>query len=153
MDNKQQNKNNLFDKKINICFLLFNSLFVLIAFIICISLSVVYKNYCILYGCLINIPFIYLCLFFGYISNRWIFNGNHKSRITIIAIFLYSIRYIILLLGMIIGLIINASTKVDVFNIYALFSCALIYPIASVLSIVVYNYINNKKQTKTENLQ
>lgn len=153
MNNQQQNKNNLFDKKINVCFLLFNSLFVLITFIICVSLSEVYKNYSILYGCLINIPFIYLCLLFGYISNRWIFNINNKSRIVIIAIFLYSIRYIILLLGMIIGLIVNISTNVDVFNICALFSCALIYPIASILAIVVYNHINNKKQTKSENLQ
>ena len=153
MNNQQQNKGNLFDKKINIYFLLFNSLFVLIAFIICISLSVVYKNYSILYGCLINIPFIYLCLFFAYISNQWIFNVNHKSRIIIIAIFLYSMRYIILLLGMIIGLIVNISTKVDVFDIYALFSCALIYPIASVFAIIVYNHINNKKQTKSENFQ
>ena len=70
MDDQQRPKKNLFDKKINIYFLLFNSLFVLIAFIICISLSMVYKNYSILYACLINIPFIYLCLFFGFISNR-----------------------------------------------------------------------------------
>ena len=138
MDNQQQPKKNLFDKKINIYFLLFNSLFVLIAFIICISLSVFYKNYSILYGCLIDIPFIYLCLFFGFISNRWIFNVNNKTRTTAIAIFLYCIRYIILLLGMIIGLVVNAITKVDVFNIYALFSCVVIYPIANIFAVVVY---------------
>ena len=138
MDNQQQPKKNLFDKKINIYFLLFNSLFVLIAFIICVSLSVVYKNYSILYGCLIDIPFIYLCIFFGFISNRWIFNVNNKTRTTAIAIFLYCIRYIILLLGMIIGLVVNATTKVDVFNIYVLFSCIAIYPIANIFAAVVY---------------
>lgn len=153
MDDQQQPKKNLFDKKINICFLLFNSLFLLIVFIICISLSMVYKNYSILYACLINIPFIYLCLFFGFISNRWIFNSNHKTQTTIISIFLYCIRYIILLLGMIIGLVVNASTKADVFNIYVLFSCVLIYPIASILAVIVYNHINNKQKNKTENAQ
>ena len=148
----QKQKKNLFDKKLNICFLLFNSFFTLITFIICISLSVVYKNYSILYACLINIPFIYLCLFFGVISNRWIFNINHKIHTTIIAIFLYCIHYIILLLGMIIGLVVNASTKTDVFNIYVLFTCVLIYLIASILAVIVYNYINNKKQkNKTKN--
>ena len=53
---------------------------------------------------------------------------------------------------MIIGLVVNASTKTDVFNIYVLFTCVLIYLIASILAVIVYNYINNKKQkNKTKN--
>ena len=76
-----QPKNNLFDKKLNIYFLLFNTLLILIAFIVCISLSIIYKNYSIVYGCLINIPFIYFCLLFGFVTNKLILKNTNKEVI------------------------------------------------------------------------
>lgn len=135
----KQPKNNLFDQKLNIYFLLFNSLFILIVFVICISLSVVYKHYNIIYGLLINIPFVYICLLFAYIINKLILSISNKKHVIIFSVCMYAIKYVILLLGMIIGFIINLKTKTNIFNTYSLFSCALIYPTSSILAIIVYN--------------
>ena len=135
----KQPESNLFDQKLNICFLLFNSLFVLIAFIICISLSILYKHYDIIYSWLIDIPSIYICLLFGCIINKLILSTSNKKHITIFSICMYIIKYIVLLLGMIIGFIINLKIKTNIFNIYSLFLCILIYPIGNILAIIVYN--------------
>ncbi len=140
-----QPKNNLFDKKLNIYFLLFNTLLILIAFIVCISLSIIYKNYSIVYGCLINIPFIYFCLLFGFVTNKLILKNTNKKGAIVFSIFMYMSKYIILLLGMIIGFIVNSATKSNVFNIYSLFTCVLIYPFGNILSVVTYN--SKKKNT------
>lgn len=138
-----QPKNNLFDKKLNIYFLLFNTLLILIAFIVCISLSIIYKNYSIVYGCLINIPFIYFCLLFGLVTNKLILKNTNKKGVITFSVFMHITKYIFLLLGTIIGFIVNSTTKSNIFNIYSLFTCVLIYPLCNIFSVIVYN---NKKK-------
>lgn len=138
-----QPKNNLFDKKLNIYFLLFNTLLILIAFIVCISLSIIYKNYSIVYGCLINIPFIYFCLLFGFITNELILKNTNKKRTITLSVFMHITKYIFLLLGMIIGFIVNSTTESNIFNIYSLCTCVLIYSFGNILSVVTYNKKKN----------
>ncbi len=134
-----QPKNKLFDKQLNIYFLLFNTSLILIASIVCISLSIIYKNHSIIYGCIINIPFIYLSLLFGFITNKLILKNTNNKSIIVFSIFMYMSKYTILLLGMIIGFIVNSTTKSNVFNIYSLFTCVLIYPFSNIFSVIVYN--------------
>ena len=133
----------MLDKKLNIYFLLFNTLLILIAFIVCISLSIIYKNYSIVYGCLINIPFIYFCLLFGFVTNKLILKNTNKKGTITFSVFMHITKYIFLLLGMIIGFIVNSTTKSNIFNIYSLFTCVLIYPLCNIFSVIVYN---NKKK-------
>ena len=154
----KQTKKNIFSERVNIFFLIYLSILIGVSFLITLTLSVVYNNYTILYGCLLNIPFIIAAFVLGIIFNNLIFKTFKQSRkggIVIISILLYCTKYIVLLLGLIIGVIINRVTNQDIFNIYALFSTALVYPASIFLGSMTYHIrlstSERKKKEKPNN--
>ena len=154
----KQTKKNIFSEKVNIFFLIYLSILIGVSFLITLTLSAVYNNYTILYGCLLNIPFIIAAFVLGIIFNNLIFKTFKQSRkggIVIISILLYCTKYIVLLLGLIIGVIINRVTNQDIFNIYALFSTALVYPASIFLGSMTYHIrlstSERKKKEKPNN--
>ena len=154
----KQTKKNIFSERVNIFFLIYLSILISVSFLITLTLSAVYNNYTILYGCLLNIPFIIAAFVLGIIFNNLIFKTFKQSRkggIVIISILLYCTKYIVLLLGLIIGVIINRVTNQDIFNIYALFSTALVYPASIFLGSMTYHIrlstSERKKKEKPNN--
>ena len=154
----KQTKKNIFSERVNIFFLIYLSILIGVSFLITLTLSVVYNNYTILYGCLLNVPFIIAAFVLGIIFNNLIFKTFKQSRkggIVVISILLYCTKYIVLLLGLIIGVIINRVTNQDIFNIYALFSTALVYPASIFLGSMTYHIrlstSERKKKEKPNN--
>ena len=154
----KQTKKNIFSERVNIFFLIYLSILIGVSFLITLTLSAVYNNYTILYGCLLNIPFIIAAFVLGIIFNNLIFKTFKQSRkggIVIISILLYCTKYIVLLLGLIIGVIVNRVTNQDIFNIYALFSTALVYPASIFLGSMTYHIrlstSERKKKEKPNN--
>ena len=154
----KQTKKNIFSERVNIFFLIYLSILIGVSFLITLTLSAVYNNYTILYGCLLNIPFIIAAFVLGIIFNNLIFKTFKQSRkggIVIISILLYCTKYIVLLLGLIIGVIINRVTNQDIFNIYALFLTALVYPVSIFLGSMTYHIrlstSERKKKEKPNN--
>ena len=154
----KQTKKNIFSERVNIFFLIYLSILIGVSFLITLTLSAVYNNYTILYGCLLNIPFIIAAFVLGIIFNNLIFKTFKQSRkgwIVVISILLYCTKYIVLLLGLIIGVIINRVTNQDIFNIYALFSTALVYPASIFLGSMTYHIrlstSERKKKEKPNN--
>ena len=154
----KQTKKNIFSERVNIFFLIYLSILIGVSFLITLTMSVVYNNYTILYGCLLNIPFIIAAFVLGIIFNNLIFKTFKQSRkggIVIISILLYCTKYIVLLLGLIIGVIVNRVTNQDIFNIYALFSIALVYPVSIFLGSMTYHIrlstSERKKKEKPNN--
>ena len=154
----KQTKKNIFSERVNIFFLIYLSILIGVSFLITLTLSVVYNNYTILYGCLLNVPFIIAAFVLGIIFNNLIFKTfkqSHKGGIVVISILLYCTKYIVLLLGLIIGVIINRVTNQDIFNIYALFSTALVYPASIFLGSMTYHIrlstSERKKKEKPNN--
>jgi len=154
----KQTKKNIFSERVNIFFLIYLSILIGVSFLITLTLSAVYNNYTILYGCLLNIPFIIAAFVLGIIFNNLIFKTFKQSRkggIVIISILLYCTKYIVLLLGLIIGVIVNRVTNQDMFNIYALFSTALVYPVSIFLGSMTYHIrlstSERKKKEKPNN--
>lgn len=138
----KQTKKNIFSERVNIFFLIYLSILIGVSFLITLTLSAVYNNYTILYGCLLNIPFIIAAFVLGIIFNNLIFKTFKQSRkggIVIISILLYCTKYIVLLLGLIIGVIVNRVINQDTFNIYALFSTVLVYPVSIFLGSMTYH--------------
>lgn len=154
----KQTKKNIFSGRVNIFFLIYLSILIGVSFLITLTLSAVYNNYTILYGCLLNIPFIIAAFVLGIIFNNLIFKTFKQSRkggIVIISILLYCTKYIVLLLGLIIGVIVNRVTNQDIFNIYTLFSTALVYPVSIFLGSMTYHIrlltSERKKKEKPNN--
>ena len=154
----KQTKKNIFSERVNIFFLIYLSILIGVSFLITLTLSAVYNNYTILYGCLLNIPFIIAAFVLGIIFNNLIFKTFKQSRkggIVVISILLYCTKYIVLLLGLIIGVIVNRVTNQDIFNIYALFSIALVYPVSIFLGSMTYHIrlstSERKKKEKPNN--
>lgn len=154
----KQTKKNIFSERVNIFFLIYLSILICVSFLITLTLSVVYNNYTILYGCLLNVPFIIAAFVLGIIFNNLIFKTFKQSRkggIVVISILLYCTKYIVLLLGLIIGVIVNRVINQDIFNIYALFSTALIYPVSIFLGSMTYHIrlstSERKKKEKPNN--
>ena len=154
----KQTKKNIFSERVNIFFLIYISILIGVSFLITLTLSAVYNNYTILYGCLLNIPFIIAAFVLGIIFNNLIFKTFKQSRkggIVIISILLYYTKYIVLLLGLIIGVIVNRVTNQDIFNIYTLFSIALVYPVSIFLGSMTYHIrlstSERKKKEKPNN--
>lgn len=154
----KQTKKNIFSEKVNIFFLIYLSILIGVSFLITLTLSAVYNNYTILYGCLLNIPFIIAAFVLGIIFNNLIFKTfkqSHKGGIVVISILLYCTKYIVLLLGLIIGVIVNRVINQDIFNIYALFSTVLVYPVSIFLGSMTYHIrlsaSERKKKEKPNN--
>ena len=154
----KQTKKDIFSERVNIFFLIYISILIGVSFLITLTLSAVYNNYTILYGCLLNIPFIIAAFVLGIIFNNLIFKTFKQSRkggIVIISILLYCTKYIVLLLGLIIGVIVNRVTNQDIFNIYTLFSIALVYPVSIFLGSMTYHIrlstSERKKKEKPNN--
>ena len=153
----KQTKKNIFSERVNIFFLIYLSILIGVSFLITLTLSAVYNNYTILYGCLLNIPFIIAAFVLGIVFNNLIFKTFKQSRkggIVIISILLYCTKYIVLLLGLIIGVIVNRVTNQDIFNIYALFLTALVYPVSIFLGSMTYHIrlsISERKKKEKPN--
>ena len=153
----KQTKKNIFSGRVNIFFLIYLSILIGVSFLITLTLSAVYNNYTILYGCLLNIPFIIAAFVLGIVFNNLIFKTFKQSRkggIVIISILLYCTKYIVLLLGLIIGVIVNRVTNQDIFNIYALFLTALVYPVSIFLGSMTYHIrlsISERKKKEKPN--
>ena len=154
----KQTKKNIFSEGVNIFFLIYLSILIGVSFLITLTLSAVYNNYTILYGCLLNIPFIIAAFVLGIIFNNLIFKTFKQSRkggIVVISILLFCTKYIVLLLGLIIGVIVNRVINQDIFNIYALFSTALVYPVSIFLGSMTYHIrlstSERKKKEKPNN--
>ena len=154
----KQTKKNIFSERVNIFFLIYLSILIGVSFLITLTLSVVYNNYTILYGCLLNVPFIIAAFVLGIIFNNLIFKTFKQSRkgwIVVISILLYCTKYIVLLLSLIIGVIVNRVINQDTFNIYALFSTVLVYPVSIFLGSMTYHIrlstSERKKKEKPNN--
>ena len=154
----KQTKKNIFSGRVNIFFLIYLSILIGVSFLITLTLSAVYNNYTILYGCLLNIPFIIAAFVLGIIFNNLIFKTFKQSRkggIVVISILLFCTKYIVLLLGLIIGVIVNRVINQGIFNIYALFSTALVYPVSIFLGSMTYHIrlstSERKKKEKPNN--
>ena len=121
----------------------------LLSFLGCLIGGCISKIYSITYASLIHIPFITCTLVINVIFNQIItdygLGGAKKAAVVASAIFLYIAKYIILLMGLIIGVIVNVCTHNEYFNIYALVGCAFIYPIGAIISSIHYSIIERKK--------
>ena len=144
--------------KINIFFLIYLSILIGISFLITLILSVVYNNYTILYGWMLNIPFILTAFILGIVFNNLVFKTfgqTSKKGVVAISILLYCVKYIVLLLGLIIGVVVNRVTNQEIFNIYALFSTAFVYPVSIFLGSMTYHIklsiSERKKKDKPNN--
>ncbi len=153
----KQTKKNIYSERVNIFFLIYLSILIGVSFLITLTLSAVYNNYTILYGCLLNIPFIIAAFVLGIIFNNLIFKTFKQSRkggIVVISILLYCTKYIVLLLGLIIGVIVNRVIN-QYINIYALFSTVLVYPVSIFLGSMTYHIrlstSERKKKEKPNN--
>ena len=107
----KETKKNLFSDKINIFFLIYLSILIGISFLTTLFLSVVYNNYTILYGWMLNIPFILTAFILGIVFNNLVFKTfgqTGKKGVVVISILLYCVKYVILLLGLIIGVVVGA---------------------------------------------
>jgi len=154
----KETKKNLFSDKINIFFLIYLSILIGISFLITLILSVVYNNYTILYGWMLNIPFILTAFILGIVFNNLVFKTfgqTSKKGVVAISILLYCVKYIVLLLGLIIGVVVNRVTNQEIFNIYALFSTAFVYPVSIFLGSMTYHIklsiSERKKKDKPNN--
>jgi hypothetical protein len=59
--------------------------------------------------------------------------GVRKGQIMFISILLFVLKYIVIVIPLIVGLIVNASTKSMIFNPFALVIAALIYPTTTLI--------------------
>jgi cytochrome b561 len=69
---------------------------------------------------------------------------HKKCEIVTIAIFMHIAKYILIILPIIIGVVINIISDSEIFNLFSLIISALIYPTSSLLSqINLYNKRQN----------
>ena len=117
-----------------------------LALISCLVIGLVINNYSIIWACLINFPFITIAIVLNVILNTFIAScQGKKATVSTIAVFLYITKYIILLLGLIIGIIVDTCVDWNIFNIYTLAACALIYPLGAIISTIHLSIIERKK--------
>ena len=125
----------------------------IVAVACCCIVAAAVKNYSIAYASLIHVPFIVCAIILNVIFNALVTgygaSGMKKAAVTASSVFLFIAKYIVLLLGLIIGVIVDATTKVDYFNIYALVGCAFIYPIGSILA-TLHLFISERKKDKVK---
>ncbi|MDR0740063.1 MAG: hypothetical protein LBF00_04250 [Mycoplasmataceae bacterium] len=72
--------------------------------------------------------------------------GAKGKQIIWIAVFLFIFKYLILMIPLIIGLLINAITKTTIFNPFALVVGVLIYPLTTLIVQWYFIRDNKKKQ-------
>ncbi len=131
-----------------ICLISYNTLLLVFSFICCLVSAIVLNNYAILYGMLIHIPFIFLGTICTIVFNHLIFNlaKAKKQKINgIISILLGISKYLIVILGLVIGVIVNLTTNRDIFNYISLSVCVFIYPISNIAAVIHYQVVSTKK--------
>jgi ABC-type multidrug transport system fused ATPase/permease subunit len=105
----------------------------LISIIIGLSLH----RFDILFAFVISLPFPTLAVFLSYLFTNLIFsffkNGGQKKQIIVFSMFLFVVKYIVVVTPLIIGLIVNGATHTTVFNPFALVIGALIYPMTTLI--------------------
>mgnify|MGYP004448828149 FL=1 len=115
----------------------------------CLIGSVASDKYYIVYGALINVPFIIIAVVlnvvFNYMITAFAAQGGKKGSLTAVAIFLNILKYFIAIMGLIIGVIVDVTTSDDIFNIYSMMGCAFIYPVGSLISSIHISVIERKK--------
>lgn len=130
-----------------ICLLSFNAIFLILAFLICVSLGACF-NWNILWGMMIHVPFVLLGCLCTILFNKCVFHttkSNQKGLTKFLAFLLEIIKYVIILCGLLIGLIVNVSCNHDYFNYYSLAVCTLIYPCANLVALIYYAAKSSKK--------
>ncbi len=150
--NNSKIKKILTDKKLTYLKLFY--LFFLVIFSIAISslISILQHNINFILGALIHIPFFFL----GYLLEHLQFNFLLKEsmlikksrKLYIMYAFFNIIKYIILFLGLIIGVWINFIFSNEVLSKYTISICSFIYPAATFFSLIHY-FLFNKNNNKT----
>lgn len=141
----------LFKDKLNFYLFLYLTIAYGLSLSICLILSIVFKQFNILYGCLINLfPTIV-----GYILNVFLFKESTNSSLNQskgLSILFYSLKSLIVIVGFIIGIAINLLFNAQIFNLYSLCLCALIFPIVNIIAFIHYasaqKKLNKKQVTK-----
>lgn len=112
-----------------------------LSFLISLGVSIGLNDYKIIYGFLINLPFILLVT----LTNKYLLNlvfliGKHnKKQVYFISILLFVIKGIILVLGVVIGLLVNKFIG-ETFNQYSLILNYFIFPLGTLIASVVFNF-------------
>lgn len=129
--------------------------FFLLGFIVCLILGIVYKNYSIIYGWIINIPAFIISNILDVVFNQFIMElgKSHikKSTNTFISIILFMVKYIIVFLGLIIALIVNEVTSKKIFNYISLLTGILVvYIIGEIIGYIHYHLYAIKHEKDNE---
>ena len=116
----------------------------------CTIAGIISGIHSIAYASLIHGPFIIGAIILTVIFNQLITDygiaGMKHGSIIASSVFLFIAKYIILLLGLIIGVVVDITTS-NYFNIYALLGCSFIFPIGNLIA-VLHNYILERKKDK-----
>lgn len=117
-----------------------------LSFLISLGVAIGLNDWSILYSYLINLPFVLLVGLVHHKSYHWLFNlaKQQKNKIYFFSILIFSLKGLILCCGLIIGLIINQFNQT--FNLVALIVNLVIYPLASLITTIIFNlYLNKNK--------
>jgi hypothetical protein len=105
--------------------------------IVSIIIGLIIHHFNIVFAFLINLPFPTLGVLIAYKCTDWIFKfikgGAKKKQIIMLSIFLFILKYIVIVTPLIIGLIINGVNDTMIFNSFALVIGALIYPTTTLI--------------------
>lgn len=137
-----QQSNSFFVKQLIWSYLLFCVGLITVCFVSSLS---IYRN-CIL-SFILYAPFpILLVLSTKFIMDcvmRVSKNGVKKKWVIVISIFLYIFKYILAILPLLIGVLINTHADINIFNLISLVVVVLIYPTSSLLS--QFNFMKENK--------
>ena len=118
------------------------------AVISCCIAGFVSKHNNIAYASLIHMPCIACAVILNVIVNQLVTDygasGVKKASVITASVFLFIAKYIVLLLGLVIGVVVNVTTK-NYFNIYALVGCAFVYPLGSLIATLHLSIVERKK--------
>jgi hypothetical protein len=105
--------------------------------VISIIVSLSAHRFNVLFAFVLNLPFPLLAVLVSYKCTNWIFsfikNGGQKRQIIVFSIFLFILKYIIVVAPLIIGLIIDGALDTTIFNPFALVVGVLIYPTTTLI--------------------
>lgn len=125
------------------------ALTLMIAFLI---VGIITNDYSYIYGFIISIPTNLLVIYINYKLPNLIIDlakaVKPKKVIIALSIFLYMIKYILVVLPMLIGVLLN-NYVINIFNIYTLLVGILIYPII-IGGYQLYYLFSKKGDSKNE---
>jgi hypothetical protein len=107
------------------------------ALVIGIVIGLSIHRFDVLFAFVLNLIFPSLTVLLSYKFTNLIFsfikNGAQKRQIIVFSMFLFVVKYIVVVMPLIMGLIINGSMHTTMFNPFALVIGALIYPMTTLI--------------------